>query len=130
MATSIVEEIETLEEAVKLANEIERAEAAVKQMKEQLKAFVKENGDVETIDKVWGFSSSVSWKFEGDALKQLSQDIVLEGHNPWDMLTLPKDSLNKLGWGEDVLSQYGTKKETNRFSSRKSNLKQSYHIPA
>lgn len=119
MATATVKKIETLEEAVALANEIERAEAAVKQMKESLKAFVEDNGPVETSDKVWDYNTSVSWKFGGESLKQMAQDIALEGFNPWDLLTLSSASLKKLGWGEEILSQYGTKKETNRFSSRK-----------
>lgn len=118
MATS-VETIHTIDEAIELAGEIERAEAALKQMKDQLKAFVDENGSVETSDKVWDYNVSVSWKFDGESLKRMSQDMALDGLNPWEMLSLPSSSLKKLGWSEDVLSQYGTKKETRRFASRK-----------
>lgn len=97
----------------------ERVEAALKSMKQELKRFVDENGSVETRDKVWGYVTSVSWEFEADGLKKMAQEIALEGMNPWELLTFSAVSLKKLGWGEDVLSQYGRKKETRRFASRK-----------
>jgi hypothetical protein len=109
--------IETLEQAVALAQEIERAEAAVKAMKAQLKEYVAENGPVETDDKVWEIAPVVSWSF--NSLKELATQMVLEGHNPWELLSLPASSLAKLGWSEDVLSKFGQKKETKRFSSHK-----------
>lgn len=119
MVMATVERSQILEDAVQLANEIERAEAAVKAMKDQLKTYVDETGPVETPDKVWGYNITTSWKFDAEALKSMAQYIVLEGMNPWNLLTLSSASLKRLGWGEEVLSQYGTKKETSRFSSRK-----------
>lgn len=111
--------VSSVEQAVKLANEIERAEAALKSMKDALKSFVDKYGPVETTDKVWGYYSSVSWNFEPEKLKDMAQAIVLEGLNPWEMLTFPATSIKKLGWEDSVLAQYGTKKETRRFTSRK-----------
>src|SRR5699024_1489322 len=120
MATTTVERIQTMEEAVELAEEIERANAAVSQMRAQLKAFYEKNGPIETSDKVWGDYPSVKWEFEPDALKNLcTEELVVEGFNPWDYLELPKKSINKLKLEERVLEQFGTKKETNNFSSRK-----------
>ncbi|MFD1363162.1 hypothetical protein [Lentibacillus salinarum] len=106
-------------QAVELAGEIEWTEAAVKEMKNKLKEYVKKHGVLETSDKVWEMSTTISWQFDPDTLRSMSQDIVLEGFNPWELLTLPKKSLDKLDWEEDVLAQYGTKKETSRFTSRK-----------
>lgn len=116
---AISAKIETLEQAVALAQEIERAEAAVKAMKAQLKEYVAANGPVETDDKVWEITPVVSWSFNGESLKELAQQMVLEGINPWELLSLPATSLSKLGWSEDILAKFGQKKETKRFSSHK-----------
>lgn len=121
MSTSTVEKGADLteEQAIELAGEIEWTEAAVKEMKNQLKDYVKQYGELETSEKIWEMSSSISWKIDAGTLREMSQDIVLEGFNPWELLSLPKSSLDKLNWDEDVLAQYGTKKETQRFTSRK-----------
>lgn len=116
---SLVNQVHTIDQAVQLANEIERMEAALKSMKQQLKCFVDENGPIYTRDRVWDYTSSVQWKFGADDLKNMAQDLVLDGVNPWELLTLSAASLKKLGWTEETLSRYGTKKETKRFSSRK-----------
>ena len=118
-ALKIVESVDSHEKAVQLANEIERLEAVLKSMKAQLKAYVDENGPVETDDTVWGYTTSVSWSFEPDQLKELAQFIVLEGENPWKYLSISSTSLKKLGWDENILSRYGIKRETKRFVSRK-----------
>lgn len=115
---SLVTQVE-VEQAVQLANEIERAEAALKSMKQQLKSFVDDNGPVETQDKVWDYSLSTSWRFEPESLKEMAQGIALEGMNPWELLTLTAPSLKRLDWSEEALARYGQKKETRRFTSRK-----------
>lgn len=109
----------TIDDAVKTANEIERLEAVLKSMKEKLKAFVDKNGALETKDKVWDYVVSVSWEFQPEQLKEMAQDIVLDGRNPWELLDITSTNLKKLGWSDDVLEQYGKKKETKRFVSRK-----------
>jgi hypothetical protein len=118
-ALKLVEQVDSHEKAVQLANEIERLEAVLKSMKAQLKAYVDENGPVETDDTVWGYTTSVSWSFEPDQLKELAQFIVLEGENPWRFLSLSGTSIKKLGWDENILSRYGIKRETKRFVPRK-----------
>ena len=118
-ALKIVEQVDSLEKAVQLANEIQRLEAVLKSMKAQLKAFVDQHGSVETHDTVWGYVTSVSWDFEPEQLKELAQMIAVEGENPWEYLSLSATSIKKLGWEESVLSRYGTKRETKRFVSRK-----------
>ena len=106
-------------EAVTMANEILRLEATVKEMKNQLKDYVEEYGSVETNDQVWDFNESVSWNFPGDKLKEIMTMIALDGYNPWDMISLSKRSLDKLGWNDDILKQYGEKKVIKRFASKK-----------
>ncbi|MDQ0341196.1 phage shock protein A [Caldalkalibacillus uzonensis] len=93
----IIEQVDSSEKAVQLANEIDRLEAVLKTMKAQLKAFVDEHGPVKTQDKVWDYTTSVSWEFEADSLRELCQHIALEGENPWTFLTLPADSIKMLG---------------------------------
>jgi|SRR5699024_7330796 len=105
--------------AIELASEIERTEAALKEMKKQLREFVEKNGDLETSDKIWKLTTSESWKFDPEGLKEMSELMALEGYNPFEFFQLPKRNLDKLGWDESVLAQFGQKRETKRFVSRK-----------
>jgi len=107
------------EEAVRLALEIERYEAALKQMKDRLKEYVAANGRLVAGDKVWDFYPVDSWKFEPDKLKELAMGIAMDGKDPWEYLSLSASALKSLGMTEAELSQYGSKKVTNRFDSRK-----------
>lgn len=118
-----VAEVKSHEEAVQLANEINRLEAAAKAMKDQLKKYVEENGSVDTGQEVWGFYESVSWNFDKQGLKEVARNIAIEGLDPWELLTLPKPKLTKLGWDEQFLSQMGKKNVTQRFTSRKTKTK-------
>jgi hypothetical protein len=117
--TPVKEKQLTQVEAVTMANEILRLEAAVKEMKNQLKGYVEEYGPVETNDQVWDFNESISWSFNGDKLKEIMTMIALDGFNPWEMISLSKRSLDKLGWQDDVLNRYGEKKIIKRFASKK-----------
>ncbi|MCF6094539.1 hypothetical protein L1765_11250 [Microaerobacter geothermalis] len=119
MATQILEKIETAEEAIQLANEAERLEAVLKSIKDKLKSYVDNHGPIMTADKVWDYTVSTSWRFESSSLKEMAQDMVLDGINPWEILTVTSANLKKIGWGEEILSKYGQKKETRRFDSRK-----------
>ena len=109
----------TIEEAIQTALEIERTEAALKQMKERLKTYVDENGALQAEDKVWEYSNTRSWSFKPDGLRELAVAITAEGKNTWDYLSLSSTALKKLGWEDISLSGYGTLKETKRFASRK-----------
>lgn len=102
--------IETAEDAEKLAQEIERYDAALKLMKDKLKAFVKLNGPVKANGKVWDNMKSSSWHFEPDNLKALAGMMAFEGINPFEYLTLSAAALRKLKWSEEVISHYGVKK--------------------
>jgi hypothetical protein len=119
MTTSTLGKVITMEEAVKLAQEIERLEAVVSAMKAELKTFADVNGPIDTGEKIWGYSESVSWSFTPENLKTIAHDIVLDGKNPWELLSLQAPSLKKLGWSESVLSKYGVKKTIKRFGAKK-----------
>lgn len=116
---SLMEQDLNHKQAVDLANEIARLEAVVKDMKNQLKGFVEANGPIETGDQIWRFNESISWKFKGETIKELMSMMALEGVNPWEMIQLPKRSLDKLGWGDDFLVKYGEKKVIKRFVANK-----------
>lgn len=109
----------TEEQAVKLALEIERTEAALKQMKASIKEFVDSHGALRAGDRMWDYSTTVSWDFDAQRLRELALNITVEGRNPWEFLTLPASAIKKLGWDESALLQYGTKKEGRRFDSKK-----------
>jgi hypothetical protein len=113
--------IKDFQGAIDIANQIERYEAAVKQMKEALKLFVDTTGlPVDTGEKIWDFSLTESWGFTPETLKSLAAEILLMGYNPWEHLELGSKAISKLNLTNDVLSQYGKIKVTKRFSSKKS----------
>ncbi|MBY9079543.1 hypothetical protein KIH86_03860 [Paenibacillus sp. HN-1] len=117
--STVDKKVLTAEEAVKVAGEVERLEAAVKQLKADLKVYVDQNGSLQAGDKIWGYSTTSSWDFDPQRLRELAMGIAVEGKNPWELLSLPADSLKKLGWDEAALLKYGTKKENKRFGSKK-----------
>lgn len=119
MSVTMVDKKMTEQEAVELAKEIERTESALKLMKAELKKYVEENGEVNTGDKIWGFSESVSWKFSPEGLKKVFENIFLDGKDPWKYLNISASNLKKLGWSEEVLSRYGEKRVSTPFKSRK-----------
>jgi hypothetical protein len=113
-------EIKTVEEAVRVAQEIERLEAVVKAMKESLKKFVEETGQpVETVDQVWWWVESETWKFAPEKLKEFCQELAIEGVNPWELLAITTTNLKKTGWSDEALSRFGEKRVTKSFRAVK-----------
>lgn len=100
-----------LEDAVALAQQLERYEQAVKLMKDKLKAYVELNGPVTANGKVWDYFTSSSWQFEPDRLKVLAGMIAVDGLNPFEYLSLSSAALKKLKYTDEMLNQYGTKKQ-------------------
>lgn len=114
-----IDSVATQEEAIKIANEINRLESAVKMMKEELKKYVEKYGAVDTGEEVWDFFESVSWSFDKEGLKEVARNMAIEGLDPWELMNVSKPNLNKLGWDESFLGKMGKKKVTRRFTSRK-----------
>lgn len=111
----IKEEIKTLDEAVQVANEIERLESAVKLLKDELRAYVREHGEVDTGEKVWRFQQSVSWDIPPEKLKEVARLIALDGRNPWEYLNITPAKVRSLDWSDETLSEYGEKRIRNNF---------------
>ncbi len=119
MSTQTIERIETMDDAIKLANEINRMDAALKQKKELLKSFVQANGKVVETDKeIWGFNPTVSWSFNAESLKRFCEGLVVDGINPWNHLSISAAELKKLGYGEQALKRYATRKDSRKFGSK------------
>lgn len=97
------------EDAMALAQQVERYEKALKLMKDKLKAYVELHGPVTANGKVWDYFQSTSWKFEADRLKAMAGMMAVDGINPFQYLTLPNPSIKSLGWSDETLSHYGTK---------------------
>lgn len=114
-----MKKIMNFDEAIALAREIAQLEAALKQMKAELKAFVETNGPIVVDDQVWDFAESVSWSFTPEGLRAIAEAIAVEGDDPWKYFTLGTEAIRKLGWTEEFLQQYGEKKVTRRFIARK-----------
>lgn len=108
-----------LEAMIAKALEVERLEAAIKQMKAEMREWVEQNGPLIAGDRQWSVSESISWEFTPEKLKEIAQSIAIEGKNPWEFLSIQSRALNQLGWNEEFLSKNGSKKVTKRFSSRK-----------
>ncbi|MCM3790352.1 hypothetical protein M3221_18410 [Domibacillus indicus] len=114
-----VPKIKSTQDAAELAAEIERMESSLKTLKAELKRFVDQNGAIETKEKVWNYNVAVSWEFHESGLRDMADQLVIEGMNPWKLMTISAANLKKIGWSEEVLCQFGQKKETKKFSSRK-----------
>lgn len=107
-------------QAIELANEIIRLESTVKAMKEQLKAYVEENGELVTDEFIWGFQDAASWKFHPDKVKDFMKNVFVDyGVNPYEMVNFSKPKLDKLGLDEAYLSKFADKKITRRFGKKK-----------
>ena len=114
-----LKDVLTMDEAVRLALEIERTEAALKQMKNRLKEYVDLHGALVAGDKRWDYYPTVTWEFDPDKKKELAVAIAAEGKNPWDYLSVSATAIKSLGWPEEALLAYGSQKIIRRFDSRK-----------
>lgn len=110
MVLAKAEVIEKLDQAIKLGKEIERVESALKAMKADLKSFVDVNGPVDTGDVIWDYTVSASWQFDEKGIKEVAQNMVLEGVNPWKMLNITASNLKKMGWDDAVIAKMGEKR--------------------
>jgi len=120
---AILKNLTTKEEAIELANEIERMDSAVKLMKDNLKKYVEDYGPVDTGERVWSINESVSWRFDTEGLMKLAKHLANEQQNPWDYMTLNgtnlKKAIDKTNLSEAELEKISKKRINKRFTSRK-----------
>ncbi|PTQ51038.1 MAG: hypothetical protein HSCHL_1628 [Hydrogenibacillus schlegelii] len=110
--------VELQTRAEQLAREIFRLEAALKQLKDELKAIVEQSGPVTVDGRTWAFYPAVDWQFTPQGLREFAEALALDGIDPWAVLDVSSTALKKIGVGEDVLSRYAEKKETLRFYAK------------
>lgn len=102
------------EEAIALAEEIERIESARQQLREKLRAYIEEYGQVQTKDKVWNVWENESWRANPKSLAQLADYIQHIGENPWDYLSITPANLRKLELEDQILKKIGFEKRCSR----------------
>lgn len=117
MSKTLTSEL-THEKAVKLANEIIRLDSTLKSMKEQLKKYVEENGELVAGDKVWKFRENVSWNFnDSEKVKDFLKSLVIDGitYDPYSLISISKTKLNQLNIDDDYISAFAQKRVTKSF---------------
>lgn len=110
----------TEQEAIELSNEIIRLEAVIKTMKEKLKQYVEDNGDLIAGDIVWKFQEVESWEFrDSEKIKEFLKSLVIDGYttDPFSVVSISKTKIR--GLDDSYLSNFATKKVTKRFVNRK-----------
>jgi hypothetical protein len=116
MTTTQIKNTEEMhvEDAIALAQQIDRTKQALKLLEDKLKAYVELNGPVNANGKVWDYFHSSTWNFAPDRLKALCGMLAIDGFNPFELLNLSATALKKTGYSDDLLSQYGEKKQGNK----------------
>ena len=62
--------IQSEEQAQAVATEIMQLEATVKQLKDQLKAYVDQHGTLQAGGIEWGYRESIAWKIRVENMKE------------------------------------------------------------
>lgn len=100
-------ELTAFEEAETIAREILRLEGALDVLKEQLRAYVENNGPVVVDDKEFKLAPSKYWKWPQGALVQAVARMEQEGIDPLTVLSLTSTGLKKLRWDEEKCRSLG-----------------------
>jgi effector-binding domain-containing protein len=112
----------TEEQAIKISREILHLEATLKEMKEQLKKYVQENGELIADDTIWKFQNAESWDFaDSNRTKEFLKSLVIDGFtaDPYSVVTINKSKIKKLGVDDTYLEKFAIKKVSKRFVNRK-----------
>lgn len=112
----------TEKEAIDLANEIIRLEATTKAMKDKLKTYIRDNGELVAGDNVWSFQNAIKWEFnDSDKTKSFIKSLAIDGYtlDPFSLVSFSKTKLEKLGLEDNYIEQFATKKTMERFGKRK-----------
>ncbi len=102
-------------DAERVAAEVIRLEAALADMKDNLKAWAKENGGISVGDSTFDFVPSVSWNIGAGKLYELCAELHDAGIDAFEYLTLTASNLKKIGIDEEKLTNYGKKKISKTF---------------
>lgn len=117
-------EIESMEEAKNMANQILQMESLLDSYKDALKKYVEKNGEVPIGTKKFCFVPTASWSFDGKQLKELMENISKEhGIDYWDYLDFGSNSRKNMAKKlklsdkqiEELLKKYGKLKTSKQF---------------
>lgn len=111
--------ITTLEQAIRAANELERLQVMVDHLKEELKKFVETNGSFSTDTKTYYIQETVTYKIPQESIYNVAEALASEGKNPWEYLSITGSTLQKAGWDETAILQFGNKRISKTFKSKK-----------
>ncbi|WPX08123.1 RecB family exonuclease [Anaerocellum danielii] len=108
--------INTVDEAKRLAKEIEELESVLELKKELLRNFVEEYGEITTDTSVWKLTIVNNWDFDTKKVFDFIQSL---GKDPLQYLNCTLTNLKKLKLTEQDLEKLGTKKITYRLTKTK-----------
>ena len=112
--------IQTQAQAEKVAQEILKVEAKLKQYKDRLKNWVETHGPVRAGDKKFVITESHWWKWPNGSLKKAVQLMQKQNINPYKVLTITADGLKYVPWDEETILSLGAQKVVSRrFDSKK-----------
>lgn len=113
---TVCNNVNTTEDAVKLAREIEELEALLELKKEMLRNYIEEYREVQTEANVWKLTTVNNWEFD---VKKVFDYITTLGKDPLQYLNCTLTNLKKLKLSEQELEKLGTKKITYRLTKTK-----------
>jgi len=108
--------VNTIEDAVRLAKEIEELEATLELKKEMLRNYIEEFGDVATDTATWKLTTVNNWDFDVRKVFEYIQDL---GKDPLQYLNCTLTNIKRLKLPEQELEKLGTKKITYRLTKVK-----------
>jgi len=116
----VQDDIHTQAQAEKIAGEILKTEAKLKQYKDRLKNWVEAHGPVRINDKEFTITESFWWKWPNGALEKAVELMREQNINPLRVLRITAESLKNVPWDEQTLESLGAQKViSKRFDSRK-----------
>ncbi len=98
--------------AVEVGAEIFRLEAALKLLKKNLRAYVKNNGPVRVGKREFTLVPSRSWNFNSSGLEKVFNKMKNSGVDPFGYFTITAGNLRKLKWEESDIEALGGKPRT------------------
>ncbi|ADQ06180.1 conserved hypothetical protein [Caldicellulosiruptor hydrothermalis 108] len=113
---TVCKNVNTTEDAIKLAREIEELEALLELKKEMLRDYIEEYGEIQTEANLWKLTVVNNWDFDTRKVYDYIQSL---GKDPLQFLNCTLTNLKKLKIPEQELERLGTKKITYRLAKSK-----------
>lgn len=105
-------------QAHQTAQEVVRLEAVLSKLKDDLKSYVEQNGELVAAGKLWSYPESPSIKFTSDQKAEVAKLLAIRGVNFFDVAKFSYADLIKQGFTLDELKQLGSVSNPRRFTSK------------